>query len=352
MVKPITYLKAVLDFNKASFKAGNKPIDTQSINPKLALGLQIPFLNQILVHNSPEDGKELYLQIPANADLRKARLEVLEEESENLTAFEILQKQLGGDYDFNNFISFLPQGFKAKYTNETAFKALAEELNKGDNSVFAPNNKREAIFALPTGTGKTGIFALIASLMRKDQKVMIIVPSLVLNDQIAEVYQKLYPHKTVSFISSSNLDKQSTGQIKNNFQGDIIIVVEDSFRTIMNRMKEENLSIKPAMIICDEFHLYENANGFIKAFNEFIEYCRQDDKNKKSEKPIILKFSATPYPAKIKKQNDTDIPVIVGNTIHWLDPKKVPSGKIICQISPAEAIKQGELCNIKEVYKN
>jgi hypothetical protein len=52
MVKPITYLNAVLNFNKESFKAGNKPIDTKSINPKLALGLQIPFLNQILVNNS------------------------------------------------------------------------------------------------------------------------------------------------------------------------------------------------------------------------------------------------------------------------------------------------------------
>lgn len=343
MVKPLNLLKTFLAFNRDSYKLGNKPIDTKNINPKLALGLGIPYLNTILPHNSPEMRKEVWLQIHSREDLRKTRLEVLAKENTNLTAFEVLQKQFGGDYDFNNFISCLPEGFRVKYTNETFFKAFAEELAKGENSVFAPHNEREAIIALPTGTGKTGIFALIAALMRKDQKVMIIVPTIVLNDQTAEVFKKLYPHKTVSFISSSNLDKQSAREIKNNFDGDIVIIVEDSFRTIMDRMKERNVSIKPSIVILDEFSLYDNANRFQASFDEFIEYCKID-----TEKPIILKFSATPYSTKIKKsKEDTDIPVMAGNTVHWLDQNKLPKGKLICQISPSEAIKQGEICNVK-----
>lgn len=269
----------------------------------------------------------------------------MNKETKNLTAFEILRDQFR--YDPNNFISFLPEGFKAKYTNETFFKAFAEELNKGETSVFAPNNEREAIIALPTGTGKTGIFALIASLMRKDQKVMIIVPTIVLNDQTSDVLRKLYPHKKVSFISSSSLEKQSAGEIKNNFDGDIIIIVEDSFRSVMDRMKEENVSIKPTLIIRDEFHIYANADGFKPAFDEFIKHCQTDDENKKGEKPIILNFSATPFPTKIKKQNDDDIPVRVGNTVHWLDKNKVPKGKLICQISLQIAVEKGELCNVQ-----
>lgn len=177
------------------------------------------------------------------------------------------------------------------------YKAFQYSLNTGNDALTVQQNMGSALVRMPTGTGKTGVFAVLAQCIPEIDSVLILAPSAAIRDQIVRDINfnfwetigfdtRKLTKKAISFVPNS------IGEVlKYNTTTPTIYVSTIQALSLINKdwVKEYNkLSKAVSLGIFDEGHR-EPAKEWSLAVRNLL-------------KPTIL-FSATPYRNDLKQFN-------------------------------------------------
>jgi superfamily II DNA or RNA helicase len=179
---------------------------------------------------------------------------------------------------------------KAKFNNKGLRKAQLGAVH-AIASYFTKEISRQALLVLPTGTGKTAVI-MISPYLLESKKVLIITPSILVRNQIAEDFSNLKTLRAINVLPeiclNPNVFELTDGKIENHIdtikKSDVIVATPHGAYNL-----SINLKIKDEfdLILVDEAH-HEPAKKWREALQNFP--------NKKK-----ILFTATPFRLDNKK---------------------------------------------------
>jgi superfamily II DNA or RNA helicase len=273
---------------------------------------------------------ELY-KLMQSKSTREQRAIINTAHYQNIAVSDILQRELGIDFDWRNIYSFLPTGFDLR-------PSQIEFFSRFRKSTTGIKNGDEYVFSKTTGTGKTLLFLTLANILPLDRQIAFVVPTIELANQTIDRLLEYFPESSTQIsYRYSNSKHARNPNIQYGVKGRFVIFVDKSYANFAKESPDQMPQF--AVNILDESHRLRSPK-----------FRQQFEKQKKYG--ITLAFTATPLPLTIDKRNQDDIPIPAGDTVQWMARRQNLYGKIVYQDDPVHLESDGELCPIEWDYIN
>ena len=143
------------------------------------------------------------------------------------------------------------------------------------NSEVNPAGEKTALVVLPTGCGKTGV-AILASYALADSRVLVIMPSMIISEQVREAYQTFLLKRGIITKEQSRMPgvlpsicmPEKTTHIRHAFSSNVMIINPHKIGGQSNVPIEDVDPTDYDLIIVDEAHHYP-ANTWSRIIDHF-----------------------------------------------------------------------------------